>query len=50
MLLNFFLEIDEEFPEKDFQERVSVIEEEKLLEILKICCFEIVRHFMARTY
>jgi len=29
------LEIDEEFPEKDFQERVSVIEEEKLLEILK---------------
>jgi len=34
-IINFFLEIDEEFPEKDFQERVSVIEEEKLLEILK---------------
>jgi len=34
-VINFFLEIDEEFPEKDFQERVSVIEEEKLLEILK---------------
>jgi len=34
-IINIFLETNEEFPEKDFQERASVLEEEKLLEILK---------------
>jgi len=34
-ITNLFLEINEEFPEKDFQEKISVIEEEKLMEILK---------------
>ncbi len=34
-IINLFLEINEKFPEKDFQERASTVEEEKLLEILK---------------
>ena len=34
-IINIFLETNEKFPEKDFQERASVVEEEKLLEILK---------------
>ncbi len=34
-IINLFLEINEKFPERDFQEKVSVVEEEKLQEILK---------------
>jgi len=34
-IINLFLETNEKFPEQDFQERVSAVEEEKLLEILK---------------
>ena len=34
-IINIFLETNEKFPEKDFQERASVVEEKKLLEILK---------------
>ena len=34
-IINLFLETNEKFPEQNFQERASVVEEEKLLEILK---------------
>lgn len=40
-LINLFLETNEDFPEKDFQEKSSKIKEEKLLEIFKALCLRI---------
>jgi preprotein translocase subunit SecA len=40
-LINLFLEANEDFPEKDFQEKSSKIKEEKLLEIFKALCLRI---------
>ena len=40
-VINLFLEINEDFPEKDFQEKSSKIKEEKLLEIFKTLCLRI---------
>jgi len=40
-LINLFLEANEDFPEKDFQEKSSKIKEEKLLEIFKTLCLRI---------
>jgi preprotein translocase subunit SecA len=40
-IINLFLEANEKFPEQNFQERVSTIEEEKILEILKTVAIRI---------